>query len=580
MALVELRADGLAVLRGVRLPLHEGMNALTGETGAGKSVCILALRLALGARVDGDPVRAGLPRATATAVFDGAPDGVRRLLAAHGVPDDDLLTLSREVVRGGRGASRINGALVSQALLREVGSALVEITAQGESHRLLSARRQRQLVDAAGGPAVAEARGAVAAALAGHRAARASLADALAASSAGAAAVEEARLLLADLEPLRLVAGEDGALADECRRLRSAGALAEAVAGLRLAAVGSDELPGGADALAASVAVASGVRGVDARLDEVADEAAELEARLREVGRRAASLAATLELDPARLRWVEERLDVLDAVRRRHGGVEAALAAAARARDLVDSAADDGGVQRLQGDVERAATTLAEAAGRLRRLRQAAASRLERAVSERLRSLRLPHGRLRIIVGAEDDPEGVEVEGRRVACGAEGVDTVEFRLATGADGIPLPLDQGPSGGELSRLALAVRAEVGDAEDSPTLVLDEVDAGIGGATAARVGEVLAEIARTRQVLVVTHRPEIAARARHHLLVAPRQDRAESEVSVVEGAEREHEVARLMSGGATAAALARARELLTEGAESRRAAPRRARTMSTR
>jgi DNA repair protein RecN (Recombination protein N) len=162
-------------------------------------------------------------------------------------------------------------------------------------------------------------------------------------------------------------------------------------------------------------------------------------------------------------------------------------------------------------------------------------------------------------------PDGVEVDGARVACGPHGVDEVEFRLATARDGVPLPLSQGPSGGELSRLALALRAVVALADDSPTLVLDEVDIGLGGETAARVGEVLAAIGETRQVVVITHRAEIAARASGHLRVVKdeREGRPETTVAAVEGEERVGEIARLMSGRSTAAALARARELLEEG-----------------
>jgi DNA repair protein RecN (Recombination protein N) len=167
-----------------------------------------------------------------------------------------------------------------------------------------------------------------------------------------------------------------------------------------------------------------------------------------------------------------------------------------------------------------------------------------------------------VVLRRTSDEAGIELDGARVECGPEGVDTVELRLGTNRDEVPLPLDEGVSGGELSRLGLALRAVVADTDDCPTLVLDEVDTGLGGETAARVGEVLAAVARRRQVLVITHRPEIAAPATRQLTVVKRERAGGTEASVtpVEGEDRVREVARLMSGTPTAAALARARELL--------------------
>lgn len=568
MALVELRVRDLAVLASVQLVPGPGLTVLTGETGCGKSLCITALRLAVGARVDGDLVREGRESASVAAVFDDVPDAVRARLEAHGIADDELLTLSRELSSAGRGACRVNGALVSVATLRSIGEELVEVTAQGESHRLLRAARQRAVVDAFGGPELLAARDATGAAVLAWREAEAALREALAGAEAGAASLEDAHRTVSELDPLRLRAGEEAELDTERRRLRHAVALAGAAGAVRAAASGGDETGGAADALAAAVAEGRAVAGIDAEVDALVGACEEEAERLRDLGVRARDLVAAMEVDESRLAQVEERLDTLDRVRRRHGGsIAAALERLEVARALLDAADSASELpERCRAMLAARAAAAAEAAAGLSALRATAATRLERAVTAQLRRLRLPHARFRVVLTRVADPAGLELGGERVACGAEGADGVEFRLATSAEAVPIPLAEGVSGGELSRVALALRSVVAVADDCPTLVLDEVDTGLGGETAARVGEVLAGIGERRQLLVVTHRAEIAARATTHLVVSRREvaGLAESSAGPVDGDERALEIARLMSGRPTDAAVARAVELLGEGA----------------
>ncbi len=568
MPLVELRIANLAVVRSARLELGPaGLVALTGETGAGKTVCIAGLRLVLGGRFDPELVRTGCEAASVAAVFDAVPDAVRARLDGLGVPDDDLLTLSRELPRGGRGACRVNGALVSAATLREIGEALVEVTGQGESHRLLRPARQRELLDAFGGPSLLGLRAETAAAVRAWREAEEALARATESAQADAAEVERAREVVAELGALDLRPGEDVELAAERLRLRHAVGLAAAAEALHAACHGSDDALGAADMLAAAAEEGRSLRALDPAVDGLVAEADDLVERLRDLAAGARRCADGFVVDEGRLASVEERLDLLDRVKRRHGGsIEAALDALARAEELCASAdAGAGGLGRLQAAVAERRAAAAAVASRLSESRARAAARLEKEVTARLRQLRLPHGRLRVVLSRTPDPDGLELDGVRVACSAQGADDVDFRLATARDGVPLPLAQGPSGGELSRLALALRSVVALADDSPTLVLDEVDTGLGGETAARVGEVLAAIGETRQVVVITHRAEIAARAAGHLRVQKDEvdGRPQTSVAAVEGEERVAEIARLMSGRTTEAALARARELLEEG-----------------
>jgi DNA repair protein RecN (Recombination protein N) len=565
VSLLEIRIRNLAVFEETLVPLEAGFTALTGETGAGKSVCISALRLALGGRIDGDPIRSGADAATVSAVFDDASPSLRGRLADIGVPPDELTTLSREISRAGRASCRINGGLVSQAVLREVGETLAEITLQGSSQRLLQRGRQRDLLDLAA--SASRLRERVRQTVGAWRAAQAALDEVRRRLAAGAAELDAARQLVADLGALSLVPGEDDRLAVERLRLRNASALKAASTELRRSVSGDDETPGAADLVAAAIDGAGVLDGVDPGLDALAADGRELLDRLRELGAGARAHADSVGLDEGRLAEVEERLDTLARVRRRHGSIEQALEALESAGDLL-AAGQDGGARLAAAEaaLSTARGVAAGVAAELSDRRRLAARRLEREVEGALHLLELPHARFRVTIERRADPAGVEIGGALLHCGPAGIDDVQFRLATNRGSSPAPLDEGPSGGELSRLVLALSACVTET-GSPLLVLDEVDAGIGGETAARVGDLLAAAGRQRQVVAVTHRAEIASRADGHLVV--RKDDTPSggvaHVEAVDGERRLEEIARLMSGRVTDAALARAVELRGEAVE---------------
>jgi DNA repair protein RecN (Recombination protein N) len=572
MALRELRISNLAVIEEARLSFDDGFAVLTGETGSGKSMCVNALRAAVGGRLEPESVRAGTSGARVAAVFDNPGPRVRARRAELGIPDDDLVTLSREVPATGRATCRVDGALVSQAVLREIGDLCVEVTAQGTSHRMLRRTWQRDVLDAFSGAESSDARAGVGAAVHAWRAAAAAVVAAERAANTGAVELQRARDLVEDLAPLGIRSGEDAELQAERLRLRHASRIAESALSIAEASGGDDQ--SAADRLAAVIGSGADLAAVDSELGSLLDEADELVDRLRELALDARRHAAEITVDDARLTAVEERLDVLTRVVRRHGSLEAALAELDRASALVASI--DGEIGAI-GTLEVAAAArrldAGVAAAALSAVRSAAARRLERAITTELRSLELPHARFRVVLSRSLDVDGVDTgDGTPVRCGQAGVDEIDFRLAPNRDSVPMPLDEGPSGGELGRLALALSAVVSEV-DAPALVLDEVDTGIGGETAARVGDVLARIGRTRQVIAITHRPEIAARAASHVTIT-KHDRPggpEATAAIVAGSERVREIARLMSGRTTEAALARAAELLEEGSGGDRGTP---------
>ena len=572
MALRELRISNLAVIEEARLSFEDGFSVLTGETGSGKSMCINALRAALGGRLEPEQVRAGTPGARVAAVFDNPTPRLRARRAELGIPDDDLITLSRDVPATGRATCRIDGALVSQAVLREIGDLCVDVTAQGTSQRLVRRTWQRDLLDTFGGPELVRARAAAAEAFRAWRAAVDTLTAAHRAASTGAAELQRARDLVEDLERLGLRSGEDAELQAERLRLRHAARIAESSIAIAEASGGDER--SAADRLAAAIGGGADLAAVDPQLGALLENADALIDSLRELALDARRHADSVTVDEARLTAVEERLDTLTRVTRRHGSLDAALGELARASALVESVDGEGGATGVL-EVSTAARRdeAGAAAAALSTARTAAARRLERSITAELRSLELPHARFRVVLSRSLDIAGVDTgDGTPVRCTPAGVDEIDFRLAPNRDSVPMPLDEGPSGGELGRLALALSAVVSE-DDAPVLVLDEVDTGIGGETAARVGDVLARIGRSRQVIAITHRPEIAARAAAHLTITKldRAGGAEACATVVAGDGRVREIARLMSGRSTDAALARAAELLEEGADRDRATP---------
>ncbi len=547
----ELRLRNVAVIDAVTVPFAPGLNVLTGETGAGKSILIDALLLVRGGRAQADLVRAGAEAATLEAVFDaGAVTGVAAVLDEAGLAlDDGQLVVRREVGRSGRHRAFVNDSPVTVALLERLGDLLVEVHGQHEHQRLLAAAHQLEVLDRF---AEAEPLGErVANLFAKYRAAREAVERLRSAERDRAQRVDLLRFQVSELDAARLRPGEEEELRAERRRLQHAERIAAG-----LAEVGA-LLVEDADAAAARLARATRLLGDLGRLDpSLAAPVAALEAaaaHLEEAVLAVRRLRAEGEAEPGRLAAVDERLDALARLKRKYGDTEEAMLAfrAGAAQELDQLERHE---EVLAGEERRLAEQQGEllaAAGALGEARRAAAGRLAALVERELRALGMERARLEIAL--ETAPE----------VSARGLERVEFRFSANPGEEPRPLARIASGGELSRTMLAVQAVLAAADRVPTLVFDEVDAGIGGRVAAAVGEKLAAVARGRQVLCVTHLAQIAARADHHLRVvkAVRGGRTRVAVDALSGAARVEEIARMLAGQAlTPAALRHARELL--------------------
>jgi DNA repair protein RecN (Recombination protein N) len=514
-----------------------GLGALTGETGAGKSILIDALGLALGARAESGAVRRGATQASIAASFDLPRDHpARSILADQGFDGDDVLTLRRMIGVDGRGRAFVNDQPASVALLRRLGDTLVEIQGQMEQHGLLDTATHRGSLDAFAG--LEKQASAVASAWTTWRTAGQAYADAQATAEAARRDEEFLRHAVKELDALAPKADDEETLAGERQSMRAGSALGEAVS-QALA-----ELEQGRGAVA-SLRTAHRLieRNADkangrldaplAALDRALSEATEAQAQL-EMARDA------LEFDPARLEKIEERLFALRALARKHNVAVAGLAALSEKFSAQLAALDDGeaGLKKLAAAAKAARAAYVAAAEALAAARRKGAAKLDKAVAAELGPLKLERAKFVTDVAALPEAEW----------SSAGTDRVQFTVSTNPGAPPAPIARIASGGELSRFLLALKVCLAKVGDAPTIVFDEVDSGIGGATAAAVGERLKRLAKDVQVLVVTHSPQVAALADRHWLIRKTTTRtaASTDVVALDAQGRREEIARMLSG----------------------------------
>ncbi len=552
--LAELRIRNVAIIEAVTVPFARGLNVLSGETGAGKSIIIGALGLLGGGRGAADDVRTGAERATVEGEFhvDGDAD-VLATLDAHGLEaDGGVVTLKREVAATGRSRAWVNGTSVTLAVLADVGRALFTIHGQHDARALLDEESQRQMLDRYAG-ATAEA-AAVADAYAALEEARAALARRVARRDDAAKRADYLRHVAEEIESARIVAGEEEALASEAARHVHAQELKSLTAEL------SGTLDGGDDAVVPRLGHLQRTLGALQRIDpsteglQAAYDAAYY--AVEELSRQVAAYAESVEYDPARLAEIEQRRDLIFRLVRKYGGsVERVVATGCEARaelDALDTAALDIGA--LEQAVREAEGRFTAAIRTLTNRRAPGAAALSAAVEAQLPGLGMPAGRFSVRLLPRASP------------GATGAEDVEYRVALNVGHDDRPLARVASGGELARVMLALQVILADLERVPTLVFDEVDSGIGGAVALMVGDALRTVGARRQVFAITHLAQIASRAAHHVVVrkGARSGVTSADVAVLDGDRRVAEIARMLGGDPDSdVGRAHARELLEAG-----------------
>ncbi|HEX3706258.1 MAG TPA: DNA repair protein RecN [Mycobacteriales bacterium] len=578
--LIELRMRGLGAIDEATLSFGPGFTAVTGETGAGKTMLLTGLGLLLGGRADSALVRAGHERTEVEGRFRVDLGGPVAALVeeAGGQLDGDELLIARTISADGRSRAFVGGRSVPVSVLGTLADDLVTVHGQSDQRGLLRPSVQRGVLDRFAGSAAGEPLTQYRAAFAELAAVRAELDVVTGSRRERTLEADALRHGLSDIEAVEPVAGEDVALAADVARLSHAEALRAAAVAARRALQGEEDEEAN-DALGLTAAARGDlemVRGHDAALDELAERLAGVSYQLSDVASDIGAYLDRLEADPARLAVTQERIAKISGLTKRYGATVAdVLAWAEQARERLASLADDDGLVVALGQRRDAVLArLTDSAGRLSRARVAAAARLETAVSEELSGLAMPNASVPVVVARRDDPHGISVEGTTVAFGPAGVDDVELRLVA-HDGAPgRPLHRGASGGELSRVMLALEIVLAGADPVPTFVFDEVDAGVGGRAAVEVGRRLAALSSTAQVLVVTHLPQVAAFADQQIVVAKpdRGSETSSAAVSVDGEDRLRELSRML-GGQEDSELARghAEELLETAAQAKQAPP---------
>jgi DNA repair protein RecN (Recombination protein N) len=588
----ELHVKNLAVLAAAAVELAPGLNILSGETGAGKSIVVDSLALLAGVRATADLIRTGADVLTVSGVFS-LPRGSAALRlvggvleeAGIGMEEEDEVLVRREIARSGRNRVFVNDQPATLRLLAELAPHLLRIHGQNEELGLVDPELQRVWLDRSGGPEAERLTGEVAAAYAEYArlAARRDL-------QAGGERERRERLdllrfELAEIDAAHLTAGEETALRAERDVLRHAEAITHAL-GTAFALL-SEEEGAAVDRLARSRSLLEEVEAWEPLAAEWRAEIEELRIRAAEVAQGLSRRLDALEADPARLDAVEERLAIVERLCRKYGGVTAAIATspallpgtaevlarrAERAAELDELLGDGEDRSELEARVAESLARYREAALALSAGRAAWGEALVGRIGSELQELGL--GKARLAVGLErrrraDSP--LEVAGERIDFGPTGIDQVVFLFAANPGEEPRPLARIASGGELSRIYLALQLAARGEGESATLVFDEVDAGVGGAEAAALGKKLQRLARGGQVLAVTHLPQVASHADAHFKVSKRvrEGRTQVEVEPLSPAARIEEVARMLAGKeVTALSLSHAEELIASAADSAR------------
>ncbi len=542
-----------ALIESANIDFEDGMTALTGETGAGKSILLDAISLVLGDRADADSVQSGADKAEISALFDlSQKPSTRAWLQQRDLDEGEDCLLRRVVQASGRSKAWINGSPVTLGQLRELGEQLVDVHGQHEHQSLQKASVQRELLDTAGKlDALLDQ---VAAAHRQWRAARQRLEQARDQSADKLQRIELLQLHLQELDELDLRPGEAAELREEYGRAAHAGQILET--GGEVAGLLYENERNLQDELARCLRSLDELRQLDPAISEPHDLLSSALIQLEEAASGLRGHLDRIDADPARLEWLNRRLSQIQSLARKHRVEEDELPDL-RERLQQEHAAltlDESGIEALEQALEQAAADYRKAALALSQQRSAAAERLSAQISEVMQTLGMEGGRFAIEVTAQSGEDQWT---------AQGMDRIVF-LVSANPGQPLkPLTRVASGGELSRISLAIQVILSEANRIPTLIFDEVDSGVGGGIAEIVGRLLRQIAGERQVLCVTHLPQVAAQAHHHFRVSKekQQDRTRTGLHRLDREQRVEEIARMLGGvELTEQSLAHAREML--------------------
>ena len=547
--LLSLHVKNFAIIDEVYVDFGPGMNILTGETGAGKSILLGSVNAALGGKVSKEMLGRNADYALAELIFDGEDEAVRELLESHEIPVEENLIISRRIADKGRSISRVNGEVVNTGFLKELSERLLEVYGQRENQTLLDTKNQLRLVDRFAkektGPLLSEIRTA-------YGAYRQTLREFEEVRSHAESRTRELSLLRYEHEEIERAnpkPGEDTELEERYRILSNRSRLLEAAGEAdRLLCTDSDSA---ADLVGRTLRQMGRVLSYDAKLDDIYREIEQVEQQLRDIGAGLSDYADDLDSDAGELAETEERLNLLNRLKAKYGKTVEDIRG--YDKDLVlkiDRLENfDRYLEELKGNVRKQEKKLADLCGRLGEVRREAAGKLEVKIHDALTDLNFPDVIFRIAI------EDVPMTG-------DGTESAEFMISVNPGEPVRPLAKIASGGELSRISLAVKSVFAGKDEIETLILDEIDTGVSGRTAQKVAEKMAAIAKEHQILCITHLPQIAAFASKHFLIEKATDGTSTKTGVTPLNEEQtvKELARMLSGAQiTDSVMANAKEM---------------------
>jgi DNA repair protein RecN (Recombination protein N) len=570
--LTELRIQNFAIIDRLELKLGSGLTILTGETGAGKSIILDAVTMLIGGRADATSIRTNAEQAFVEGVFSlkgPEKEAATEILKREELLDDGkYVTLSREVRREGRSIARVNGRTVNVSLLKELGALLVDIHGQSEHLSLLDTRAHLGLLDRFAD---------VGADLGVYRQSyhklldvRHELKELRQAQADAERRIEFLTYQAEEIEAARLKPGEDEELKKERDRLANAESLAQyAQEALTVLDDGTPETPAARDLVGQAAQAMAGLAKIDATRSELSEQATGLDETLAELVRSLRNYLEEIEFNPKRLEEVEERLDLIHSLTRKYGGsIKKVIVSAQEARAQLENISHASErIGELETEEAALLTTLAKQASDLSNKRQKAAATLGKSIETELDDLRMAEAKFSVDFQTGADPNGIPVEdGKRLAFDHNGYDRVEFLVAPNPGEGLKPLVKIASGGETSRLMLALKNVLARADEIPSLIFDEIDQGIGGRVGLTVGHKLWHLARNHQVFCVTHLPQLAAFGDHHYQVQKlvKDKRTLTRVESLVGESRLLELAQML-GGVSEGTLRSAHEILQTAQE---------------
>ncbi|MFP4321658.1 MAG: DNA repair protein RecN, partial [Anaerolineales bacterium] len=575
---IELQIKNFAIIEAVTLQFDNGFNVITGETGAGKSILIDAVDFALGGRSDSSLIRAGADRATVMLMFRVPPklrSEIRSLLERNdiAIPSLETITLTREIRESGRSSARVNDSTCKLAVYREVSGLLIDIHGQTDHLSLLEPKTHLYLLDRYAD--LEEPREALAELVRKLNAVRQTIRSLQQDDREREQRIDMLKFQIEEINAARLQDGEEETLREERNRLANSEKLAELCDDAYNALYGEDEFGNsGLNALNRVQIALDRLAALDDSLEDDQTLAEELAVQAEELADNIRRYREAIEVSPQRLNEVEERLEVISRLKRKYGNsIKLILSRAENAqKELDDIELGEERIEALMAEAQELLYAIGDLAQNLSKGRRRFGRKLSEAVEGELKHLRMEGARFEVAMTQEEDPEGCFVEGERLAFDMTGIDRLAFMLSANP-GEPLrPLAQVASGGETARIMLALKTVLSKADQTPSLIFDEIDQGIGGRLGITVGQKLWGLSHNHQVMVVTHLAQIAGFADRHFKVskAAHDQRTLTEVGLLEEDHRVHEMAEML-GGVSENALRNARELYDTAIQIKQKAP---------